>query len=302
MSNEQTKKTVRTSKKPKPAKKKPGPDDWLSPLLTLAGATVGAIVAGPPGAVVGGSLSQAGGKVAAKAAGLEETPVTQTLDKAAGIGGRLAGSMDLNATDAGAAAAETATETARPVPAIAQEGVALGTAMANQQAAQSVANEGLNASQTARTPYAQMLYQDAGASVPAGVQPLPEKQLSMPMAREEAIGVVPGQGYLYDNSQEAVMARNNARIQAAKADIARRLQSPGAQAVNSESMDAMRARAIERELYSAALEQQAQQDEFEAYKFGLAGGFRADMDPLEERRKRALRTAALDAFEAGNYP
>lgn len=212
MSAKKTKRTERKSKKPSLPKKPPGPDDWLSPLLTLAGATVGAIVAGPPGAVVGGSLSQAGGKVAAKAAGLEETKVTQALDKAAGIGGRLAGSMDLKQTDAGAAAAETATETARPVPAIAQEGVALGTAMANQQAAQSVANEGLNASQMARTPYAQMLYEDAGASVPAGVQPLPEKQLSMPMAREEAIGVVPGQGYLYEMTPEAARRRQHERL------------------------------------------------------------------------------------------
>tara|TARA_R100001594_G_scaffold51067_1_gene84396 strand:+ start:8346 stop:9224 length:879 start_codon:yes stop_codon:yes gene_type:complete len=272
-----------------PPKKK---DDWLSPLMSMVGGTVGFFLGGAPGAMVGSTLGKVGGRVAAKEAGMSETALTDKLDKASGIGTQLADAAGVGADSSLFGSKESALKEAPAMSPSAQRSVDSGVSFAAQQAAQDVASEGLNASQTAATPFSRMLSEDAGASVPAGVQPLPQGNLSMPMAREEAIGVVPGQGYLYEATPEAANRRRQERLMGIAQANEQRLMS------SEPYYDTARAS------YDASLQQAAADAELADYrrKFGLRPGELGADKRYQDAIDRFKLVVPLEDREYPRYP
>mgnify|MGYP003133204173 CR=1 FL=1 len=194
-------------------KKKKKDDDWLSPLISAAGGVVGTFIGGPVGGMIGAGLGSIGGKVAASAAGMEETGVTQALNTATNIGQGVSDAAGLTGSQAAAQQLGFVDAPQAPaVPAAAAPSVAAG-----QQMAMQVASDGMNQSSMARSPTSQLLY-DVGFDAPRGMQALPSE-------REQAtgaMGYVPTEGLVYEATPEAAKKRRDAMMTDFLADRERR--------------------------------------------------------------------------------
>ena len=248
----------RKSKAPQATGKVEATDDWLSPMINAAFTLAGGAVGGPIGAMAGSAVGGAAGGAAADAAGMKPTAVTEAVNMASSLGQGVAGAAGIPGGSTGEVGDQIAgllgIGGGPDIPPMAQPGVEAGRRMANQ-----VAGEGLAASSLARPAYSDLLYQETGAYTrpSMNVQPLPQGMRGVP---QDAIGVVPTQGFLYEATPEAAQRRRQqmlgGMVERQEADLMRDPYYAMARQQQEE----------ERLLQDAEMQRLAAEEELKAYK------------------------------------
>jgi len=247
----------RKSKAPQATGKVEATDDWLSPMIKTAFTLAGGAVGGPIGAMAGSAVGDMVGGAAADAAGMKPTAVTEAVNMASSLGQGVAGAAGIPSGSTGEVGGQIAgllgIGGGPDIPPMAQPGVEAGQRMANQ-----VAGEGLVASSLARPSYAELLYQNGAYTRPSmNVQPLPQGMRGVP---EDAIGVVPTQGFLYEATPEAAQRRRQqmlgGMVERQEADL---MRSPYYAMARQQQQE-------ERLLQDEEMQRLAAEEELKAYK------------------------------------